>query len=137
MSTTAVKIPGYVAGTFTIDPVTLALDVNGFTGDPYGGTRAGFSATTELDRGDFAISTNIPMDGGGWSSATVSRPSSRLKPSATHPAGQPPGRTADLQEEDACRFPDRTRTDSLRAARAPGPGRTDRSGGNPRRGSSR
>jgi polyisoprenoid-binding protein YceI len=46
-------------------PVTLALDVNGFTRDPYGGTRAGFSATTELNRGDFDISTNIPMDGGG------------------------------------------------------------------------
>jgi polyisoprenoid-binding protein YceI len=46
-------------------PVTLALDVNGFTRDPYGGTRAGFSATTELNRGDFGISTNIPMDGGG------------------------------------------------------------------------
>jgi polyisoprenoid-binding protein YceI len=46
-------------------PVTLALDVNGFTRDPYGGTRAGFSATTELDRGDFGINTNIPMDGGG------------------------------------------------------------------------
>ena len=58
MSTTAVEIPGYVAGTYTIDP-------NGFARDPYGGTRAGFSATTELDRGDFAISTNIPMDGGG------------------------------------------------------------------------
>jgi polyisoprenoid-binding protein YceI len=46
-------------------PVTLALDVNGFTLDLYGGTRAGFSATTELNRGDFGISTNIPMDGGG------------------------------------------------------------------------
>jgi YceI-like domain/NADP oxidoreductase coenzyme F420-dependent len=46
-------------------PVTLALDVNGFTRDPYGGTRAGFSATTELDRGAYGISTNIPMDGGG------------------------------------------------------------------------
>jgi polyisoprenoid-binding protein YceI len=46
-------------------PVTLALDVNGLTRDPYGGTRAGFSATTGLDRGDFGISTNIPMDGGG------------------------------------------------------------------------
>ena len=30
-----------------------------------GTTRAGFSATTELNRGDFGISTNIPMDGGG------------------------------------------------------------------------
>jgi polyisoprenoid-binding protein YceI len=46
-------------------PVTLTLDSNGFTRDPYGTTRAGFSATTELNRGDFGISTNIPMDGGG------------------------------------------------------------------------
>ena len=46
-------------------PVVLALDVNGFTKDPYGGTRAGFSATSEIDRKDFDITTNIPMDGGG------------------------------------------------------------------------
>jgi polyisoprenoid-binding protein YceI len=46
-------------------PVTLALDVNGFTRDPYGGTRVGFSATTELNRDDFGIRLNIPMDGGG------------------------------------------------------------------------
>ena len=41
------------------------MDVNGFTKDPYGGTRAGFSATGEIDRKDFDITTNIPMDGGG------------------------------------------------------------------------
>jgi polyisoprenoid-binding protein YceI len=46
-------------------PVTLALDVNGFTKDPYGNTRAGFSATSEIDRKDFGITTNIPLDGGG------------------------------------------------------------------------
>jgi polyisoprenoid-binding protein YceI len=46
-------------------PVTLALDVNGFTPDPYGNTRAGFSATTEINRGDFGVSFNIPLDGGG------------------------------------------------------------------------
>src|SRR6266540_3392770 len=46
-------------------PMTLALDVNGFTKDPYGGTRAGFSATGEIDRKEFDITTNIPMDGGG------------------------------------------------------------------------
>jgi polyisoprenoid-binding protein YceI len=45
--------------------VTLALDVHGFTKDPYGGYRAGFSATGEVDRKDFNITTNIPMDGGG------------------------------------------------------------------------
>jgi polyisoprenoid-binding protein YceI len=43
----------------------LALDVHGFTNDPYGGYRAGFSATGEIDRKDFNITTNIPMDGGG------------------------------------------------------------------------
>jgi polyisoprenoid-binding protein YceI len=45
--------------------VPLTLDVNGFTRDPFGNTRAGFSATTELDRRDFGITSNIPMDGGG------------------------------------------------------------------------
>jgi polyisoprenoid-binding protein YceI len=46
-------------------PVPLALDINGFTRDPYGNTRAGFSATTEINRNDFGIAFNIPMDGGG------------------------------------------------------------------------
>ena len=78
-------------------PVTLALDVNGFTRDPYGGTRAGFSATTGLDRGDFGISTNIPMDGGGVVMATASRSSSRSKPSSTHPS-RPPNADHHLQE---------------------------------------
>jgi polyisoprenoid-binding protein YceI len=45
--------------------VPLAVVVNGCTRDPYGGTRAGFSATAEIDRKDFGITTNIPMDGGG------------------------------------------------------------------------
>jgi polyisoprenoid-binding protein YceI len=58
-----------VDGELTLHGVTrqvpLSLDVNGFTRDPFGGTRAGFSATTEINRGDFAITTNIPMDGGG------------------------------------------------------------------------
>jgi polyisoprenoid-binding protein YceI len=45
--------------------VTLALDVNGFTRDPFGGTRTGFSATAEINRQDFGITTNMPMDGGG------------------------------------------------------------------------
>jgi polyisoprenoid-binding protein YceI/RimJ/RimL family protein N-acetyltransferase len=46
-------------------PLTLALDVHGFTKDPYGGYRVGFSATGELDRKAFDITTNIPLDGGG------------------------------------------------------------------------
>jgi len=58
-----------VTGDLTLHGVTrgvdLALDLNGFTKDPYGGTRAGFTATTEIDRKDFGINTNLPMDGGG------------------------------------------------------------------------
>jgi polyisoprenoid-binding protein YceI len=45
--------------------VPLHLELNGFTADPYGGTRAGFSATGEIKRGDFGIEFNMPMDGGG------------------------------------------------------------------------
>ena len=46
-------------------PVELQLEVNGFTKDPYGGTRAGFSATTSFSRKDFGITIDMPMDGGG------------------------------------------------------------------------
>jgi polyisoprenoid-binding protein YceI len=46
-------------------PVELGLEVNGFTKDPYGGTRAGFTATTTLNRKDFGITIDMPMDGGG------------------------------------------------------------------------
>ena len=57
-----------VAGDLTIrgvtKPVTLDVEVNGFGPDPYGGTRAGFSATTEINRTDFGVSFNAPIPGG-------------------------------------------------------------------------
>jgi len=46
-------------------PVALNLEFNGFGPDPFGGTRAGFSATTELNRRDFGIDISMPLDGGG------------------------------------------------------------------------
>jgi polyisoprenoid-binding protein YceI len=46
-------------------PVELKLEVNGFTKDPYGGTRAGFTASTQINRKDFGITIDMPMDGGG------------------------------------------------------------------------
>ena len=60
---------GYkVAGDLTIRgvtrPATLDLEVGGFGPDPYGGTRAGFSATTEINRTDFGVSFNAPIPGG-------------------------------------------------------------------------
>jgi polyisoprenoid-binding protein YceI len=57
----------FVDGELTIRgvtrPVTLDVEVNGFTPDPYGGTRAGFSATTEINRDSFGVSFNGPIPG--------------------------------------------------------------------------
>ena len=46
-------------------PVTLELELNGFGPDAYGGTRAGFSAKTEINRNEFGVDIKMPMDGGG------------------------------------------------------------------------
>jgi polyisoprenoid-binding protein YceI len=46
-------------------PVALSVEVLGFGPDPFGGHRAGFSATAEIDRRDFGVDLNVPMDGGG------------------------------------------------------------------------
>jgi len=58
-----------VTGDLTIKGVTqqvvLDLEFNGVSGDPWGGTRSGFSAVTEISRKDFGIDFNIPLDGGG------------------------------------------------------------------------
>jgi polyisoprenoid-binding protein YceI len=45
-------------------PVSLTFEVNGFGPDPYGGTRAGFSARGEINRSDFGVSFNAPVPGG-------------------------------------------------------------------------
>ena len=44
-------------------PVTFHLEVNGFGPDPYGGTRAGFSATGEINRNDWNVSFNGKIPG--------------------------------------------------------------------------
>jgi polyisoprenoid-binding protein YceI len=49
----------------TTKPVTLKLELNGFGPDAYGGTRAGFSGSTEINRSDFGVSYNGPIPGGG------------------------------------------------------------------------
>jgi polyisoprenoid-binding protein YceI len=69
---TAVRTDGadwFVDGELTLKgntrPVTLELELNGFGPDAYGGTRAGFSARTEINRNDFGVDIKMPMDGGG------------------------------------------------------------------------
>lgn len=58
-----------VDGDLTIKGITrqvpLTLEVNGFGPDSYGGTRAGFSASTTISRSDFGVDVHIPLDGGG------------------------------------------------------------------------
>ncbi len=58
-----------VDGELTLRGVTklvpLSLEVNGFGPDPFGGTRAGLSATGEINRSDFGVSYNGPIPGGG------------------------------------------------------------------------
>lgn len=52
-------------------PVPLTFEINGFTTDPAdGATRAGFSASGEINRMDFGVCTNVP-DGGGLASNKV------------------------------------------------------------------
>ncbi|MGH3673706.1 MAG: YceI family protein, partial [Pseudonocardiaceae bacterium] len=58
-----------VDGELTLHGITravpLAVEVSGVGPDPFGGTRAGFSATTKISRKDFGIDTEMPLDGGG------------------------------------------------------------------------
>lgn len=44
-------------------PVSLAVEFNGVSGDPWGNTRAGFTATTTLNRRDFGVDWNAPVPG--------------------------------------------------------------------------
>lgn len=44
-------------------PVTLQVEFNGTGTDPWGGTRAGFSASTSISRNDFGVDFNAPLPG--------------------------------------------------------------------------
>jgi polyisoprenoid-binding protein YceI len=46
-------------------PVTFALEVGGVGKDPWGNTRAGFSATTQISRKEFGVEWNAPLETGG------------------------------------------------------------------------
>ncbi|MFI0486875.1 YceI family protein [Actinomadura sp. 9N215] len=44
-------------------PVSLSVEFNGVAEDPWGGTRAGFSAGTTINRKDWGIEFNVPLKG--------------------------------------------------------------------------
>lgn len=69
---TAVRRAGsdwIVDGELTLRGITkqvpLKLELNGFGPDAYGGYRAGFSATAEINRKDFGVSWNATIESGG------------------------------------------------------------------------
>lgn len=57
----------FLDGTLTIKnvsrPISLAVEFNGTSEDPWGGTRAGFSATGSVSRKEYNIDFNIPFGG--------------------------------------------------------------------------
>jgi polyisoprenoid-binding protein YceI len=69
---TGVQVDGddfVLEGDLTLKGVTrsvpLRLELNGFGPDAYGGTRAGFTATAEINRRDFNVNFSAPMQNGG------------------------------------------------------------------------
>ncbi|WP_131741497.1 YceI family protein [Actinomadura roseirufa] len=71
-ATTGVRSEGgahYLDGDLTIKgvtrPVSLEVEFNGVGEDPWGGTRAGFSASTTINRKDWGIEFNVPLKGEG------------------------------------------------------------------------
>lgn len=59
----------FVDGDLTIrgvtKPVVLTVEAPEFGPSPSGGSKAGFSATTEINRTDFGVNYNGPIPGGG------------------------------------------------------------------------
>jgi len=46
-------------------PVTFALEFEGVATDPWGNTKAGFTAETEISRKDFGLEWNVALETGG------------------------------------------------------------------------
>ncbi len=65
-----------VAGGFEVDgtltvrditrPVTLQMRYAGVMADPWGNEKAIFSASTTINREDFGLTWNAPLEAGGW-----------------------------------------------------------------------
>lgn len=60
---------GTITGDLTIKettkPVTLDVEIFGVEEDPFGNTRAGFEATTQINRTDFGVDFQAPLKSGG------------------------------------------------------------------------
>lgn len=58
-----------LAGLLTVKnvtkPVVFDLEFDGVSTDPWGNTKAGFSAATEINRKDFGLEWNVALEAGG------------------------------------------------------------------------
>lgn len=59
------KLHGDLTLKGSTNPVTFDVEFEGVTGDPWGGTRAGFSATATINRKDWGVEWNAPLETGG------------------------------------------------------------------------
>jgi len=59
----------HVTGDLTLrgvtKPVTIDLEYTGTATDPWGNTRVGFEGSTKVNRKDWGLNWNTPLDGGG------------------------------------------------------------------------
>ena len=59
-----------VTGDFTVrdvtKPIVLDVEYEGLQIDPFGRTKAAFSASGEIDRDDWGVSWNMALEKGGW-----------------------------------------------------------------------
>jgi polyisoprenoid-binding protein YceI len=59
------EVTGDLSIAGTTRSVALDMVLDGVVGDPWGGTRLAFSASTEIDREEFGITWNVALETGG------------------------------------------------------------------------
>lgn len=65
VSDTEYKLTGDLTIRDVTKPVTLDVEFNGSATDPWGNTRVGFEGTTSVNRRDWGLNWNTPLDSGG------------------------------------------------------------------------
>ena len=63
---TSAKLPGLLTLHGIEKPVVLHLEIHGVLKDPWGNTKAGFTATTKINRKDFGLTWNKALETGQW-----------------------------------------------------------------------
>ena len=62
---TSLELTGDLTIKGVTKPVTFDLEFTGLATDPWGNEKAGFEATADINRKDWDLSWNVPLEGGG------------------------------------------------------------------------